>query len=1166
MIRYLHLLMFVVFSGLVCQVQASEASFGLEGGEDSTKKKDNIDLLILQDSLNALNKKIQVSFKIKKLEQSADSVYFNVVTFKNTDSKPVTGDIQIRVPNDWSLIANPSMENVELAPNEEISLPVRISIPLNATGGVAYVIDASFTCNEGIFSSASYVKIPMKSKWDAEVFEKEVYFNELFDQVPFRLKIENQGNATELLKVELKVGKLYNIIELDKDEFYIEVPPLSDTVLEYTVESNTLLTVEERMEYAIIWDASSVKVKIKGSDGKIFQDAVHYLNLDNELINARQERNTPLNVDLSVYNLLSPNPTFVNLYLYGEILFKGDHDLNYIANFRNIYRNGQFFGPTFWSNPNNIRYHFGYNWKKRLHIEGGLITNYTMHTGRGLGLKGYFDITEKDRVQASFVSNQFLPIYIGTVEYYRAITKSLRANIGFVYEDNDYVNYEAYSMQVGGSYQIMRNQNVAAQVLITNAHFDATAFGGSPDSSLIGFSYNFRYNGTFFDKLRISLSTRNEQFNYVRMRPIHVINGNVIYTINPKNSIKALGIYNRVHPNRYIYSPFYNGVYTETQVYRLTLQHRFSDRVISEAGPLYKILSRQSFQTSAGLYDDFDNYFIGGYFSTRIRVNERTYVTPTLTIGRTSFKNKLTDSIVLSPVLSTSLGVSITGRNYSFNASYIRGPMFFVDDDYILFDDISMETVTLRGQIHKFVLNNSIKVSGYANYYLRLPSNRQSIVVSGRGDFYFPKGWRAYMTAGLYTNSYIDESSQGLSSSRFFSLNLGVVKSFGFNQPRIKYSEVKFICFNDFNGDGERQDNEPFLPNIKVKVSVDPNYHDPRQIKWAERELMTSAEGTVTIFNMPDMSYLVNFKPMTNLGTLYNVNGENQIINVKEDMTIYVPYAESYRVYGKIVMNRDDFSSKGLINVGGVRITATNLNGDTYSVLTDNDGSYVLNVPQAGSYVIKVNNIFGDKFYIDKESFVIQFDGFKTYQLDFTFFENKRGINFDGGSFFNFQSLNDGGGNGSSDNTNTTDSPGGNGSDGTADNTVDSTTNDIVDSDFMQNAQKLKDEIENISKENEKTIQTPVNPDDVRYMVEIGVFDAEIDTDVANLILSLGFTPTAINIEGVTVYATPVKKTHAEISNVLQTIRDAGLSEAMVVGIYQGKIITEDKAREYRGE
>lgn len=1126
-----------------------------EGGEDSTKNKSSeVDLLILQDSLEALDKKIQVSFKIKKSEQSPDSVYFNVFTVTNTTSKSVVGDLKVRVPEGWKLIADPSMDNISLAAGESITLPLRISIPVNAVGGVAYVVDVSFTNNEGVFSGATYIKIPMKSKWDAEVFEKEVYFNELFDQVPFKLKLINKGNSKELLKLKLKVGKMFNLVGVDKEEMYIELDPYQDTVLSYTVENNLTLTPEEKAAYAIIWDESAIKITVTGSGGKTFRDAVYFNNLENDLINARQERNTPLNIDVGIFNMLSPNPVFVNTTVFGQILFNGNHDLSYFLNLRNIYRNGQLFGPLFFSNPNNYRFRLAYEWNDKVFAEAGLITNYTMNTGRGWGAKARYKFTDKNEARVSFVRNQFLPIDIYSGEYIHGFG-AITANVGLSYERNDFVKYNAYSLQLGASVPIVRGHFVSGQVLLTNAIFDASQFGLSQDSSLIGVSYNFKYNGIVSDKLRMSFSTRNDLYNYIRMRPMNVMSGNLRYVINAKSTINGLANYTTVQPSRYSLSPFYAGMYTRTQVYRLTYQRRVKPNISVEAGPLVKILNRSTYETLNGKLTDYDNYFIGGYANTRIRVDDFTFVTPNVTIGRTSFRNRVTDSTLLAPILTSSFGLSVTSRNYNVNASYIHGPLFFVNDDYVLIDDISMETVTIRGQAEKLVRNNTIKLTGYATYYLRLPSNRQNFILSGRSDFFFPKGWRAYLTASFYTNSAVNPNVQDISTQRFFSLNAGVIKSFGLNQPRIKYYDIEVICFNDFNGDGERQENEPLLPNIKVKVSIDPNYDDPRGIKWVERELITSVEGKCRIFNMPNASYLFNFDPMVNLGSLYNVNGDNQVIDISDDRVIMVPYAESYRVYGKVVLNRDEHSSKGLINVGGVRITATNMKGNVFSVLTDNEGNYMLNVPQAGSYVIKVNNVFGDEFYIDKESFVIQFDGFKTYQLDFAFYENKRGVNFGNGSGYDFKSLN---------RTDEDQGDQGNGTGGSEENESGSLR--IEDPNFMQDADKLRAEIDKISKENEKVITTPVNPDGVRYMVEIGIFNDDVDTDAANVILNLGFSPTVIKVEGVTVYATPVKKTHAEISEVLTAVKEAGLSEALIVGVYEGKVITEQKAREYRNE
>ncbi len=106
-------------------------------------------------------------------------------------------------------------------------------------------------------------------------------------------------------------------------------------------------------------------------------------------------------------------------------------------------------------------------------------------------------------------------------------------------------------------------------------------------------------------------------------------------------------------------------------------------------------------------------------------------------------------------------------------------------------------------------------------------------------------------------------------------------------------------------------------------------------------------------------------------------------------------------------MERDEYSSLGLINANGIRVTATGANGEVFATLTDNLGNYSIDIPQGGAYVIKVNNIFGDEFEIDKDEFLIQFNGFKSFNVDFTFFEKKRKVNFNGDNFFNFESIND---------------------------------------------------------------------------------------------------------------------------------------------------------------
>ena len=201
--------MIVLVSFCFLQVKAlavSSTPFYFVGTEDSTDKKtDNIDKKILQDSLENLLRKVKIEFTNKKVEHSSDSVYFNICKITNTDNKAISGDLKFRVPSGWQLIADPSM-TVNLKPNQTISLPIRLSIPPQAVGGVAYVVDGSIVTNEGIFSGSAFVKVPMKSKWDFDVDNTTIYFNEFYEVVPFRMYISNNGNATELFKFNFSVG------------------------------------------------------------------------------------------------------------------------------------------------------------------------------------------------------------------------------------------------------------------------------------------------------------------------------------------------------------------------------------------------------------------------------------------------------------------------------------------------------------------------------------------------------------------------------------------------------------------------------------------------------------------------------------------------------------------------------------------------------------------------------------------------------------------------------------------------------------------------------------------------------------------------------------------------------------------------------------------------
>lgn len=1119
---------------------------------DSTKSLDSTDVNLPSDSQpDAVDemvdemigkdssefKKIAISFIKVKTENSADSTYFNICQIKNNTSEVMSGQLEFRIPEGWNFLGLPYMQ-ITLKPGETQKIPIRLTIPHKAIGGIAYVVDATFTNAEGMYSGEAYIKVPLKSIWDMSVNNSTLYFNEYYENLLFRVNISNKGNAKELIKLDFKIGKLLSILELDKNQVYIEMPEYTDTVLTYTIQRRNL-TEEEEYEYKQIWDESVIEIVATAEGAKRVRESIWVRDLENTYYNTRQEKSSPLNVDVRVRNLMSSFRPNLNVAAFGQIQFNGDHDLDYIVNTRNIFYNPN---QSFLSNPYNLTYKLNYRWQDKIKASAGLITGYGLHIIRGQGVKGEYNISETDKVKVSYVQSRFYSDWAATGIYEKSLKKGVIASIGGTYEKNDWRYFTATSIDAGVVFSPVKNHFVRINLLGTQSIFDKNKGMGTPsDTTLLGFAYNLNYQGTVAKKLKLGVITRNYQYNYIRTRPSNSIQGFARYTINLKSRLNFIYNQNSVQASKNPYEIYRTGVFNKQTLARLTYYRTINPKFSVEVGPMYKMFNRVKVDTVDSPYINFTNYFVGVFSAARIKLGTHRYLAPSMYAGTTLFKNVLSPSTLEPSMLTTAVGVSYTDKGWGVNTKYIMGPNFFVYGTQID-SNVTYETIYLRGFIEKYYLHRTIKLTGYATYYLQMPMNRQNATISARGDFYLPNRWSANITANMFTNS-MDQEFTGVVTHRFFSLNLGVRKSFDIPQPRIKYYDLTVICFNDFNGNGTREENEPLLSNIKMGVKKDRSIPDPKNIRFGEKDLVTDTEGEISIYDIPEGNYKLSFEPLVNLGNLFNANGDDQELVITEDLTLYVPYVESYKVSGRIIMVRDEYSSKGLIKLGGIRVTAVNLDGDEFAALTDNLGNYVINVPQAGYYKVKVNNIFGPDFYIDKEEFIVQFNGFKTFNVDFTFHEGKREVNFNSGDDFDdFADYVDDGGDG-----------------------VQKEFKKLeLDENIMEKAENLKKDIDAISKENEKVI-TSVDPSKVKFMVEIGLYDENIPVEVANMMMQLGFSPTPIKINGMTIYATDVYSDYTEITGVLKTIQNTGFTQAFIVGSYEGKVITEKLALDFKG-
>jgi len=245
-----------------------------------------------------------------------------------------------------------------------------------------------------------------------------------------------------------------------------------------------------------------------------------------------------------------------------------------------------------------------------------------------------------------------------------------------------------------------------------------------------------------------------------------------------------------------------------------------------------------------------------------------------------------------------------------------------------------------------------------------MPSGRENIMYNVRYDHFLKNGWNLNVSAFMFTNVRVVD--EGRVSTKDMNLMVGVTKAFNIQQPRQKYHDIKLRFFNDLDGNRIKTDNEPPVSDIVVGVEKDVLSRNEASA-IPEIRLISDLDGQVSIDNLPRDKYKFSFSPVNNLEYLYFLDGTEQLIENTKNRVINVPLAESFKIRGKIIVHRDPNSTEGKLDMSGVRVTAKAANGENYSVLTDNFGSFVISVPNADKYSVKVNNVFGEYFRIDND-------------------------------------------------------------------------------------------------------------------------------------------------------------------------------------------------------
>ncbi len=109
-----------------------------------------------------------------------------------------------------------------------------------------------------------------------------------------------------------------------------------------------------------------------------------------------------------------------------------------------------------------------------------------------------------------------------------------------------------------------------------------------------------------------------------------------------------------------------------------------------------------------------------------------------------------------------------------------------------------------------------------------------------------PKGISITSYVNWFASSY--ESPTGEISNKNININAAIKKSFYWQQPYEKFYKLIILCFEDLNGNGSRENNEPFLPNVNISLRAEKqDLINKKHSRSPNTDLITDISGRVRL-------------------------------------------------------------------------------------------------------------------------------------------------------------------------------------------------------------------------------------------------------------------------------------------------------------------------------
>lgn len=939
-------------------------------------KVGNCQFYFLEDAQS----QIEVKFLKHKVEIQTNKTFFNALSIKNPSDRVVSFRTNFTYPASWSFMGE-KQQQITLDPNDSILIPFRAAPSIEAKGEIGYSIVASLSDLKGntFKNEYSFVNIPRIRNIKVTPLKRILYIDQLKKNFNLQLLFINNGNADESFFINYTFGQSISTQGAVEGVFKQEIVlrPYTDSIITLPFFLNTNKIDYTKKFHRIGVEINSLDTTIKTS--------IWAKELKKTYHNSIPESYKFLSLELAFQNLFSENPMSFSTNFKGNILLKKAGDIHYYF---------QTMGSSFYDDPwKYSRFYVTYSYKN-IKFQVGDVFGDLGQDMFGRGVDFDYILPNEDKIKLIASSSIFKE----------------RVNLGGTYSHF----FKTFDVKLGGSF--VQDKSISADITgafistslksksIGNLKFTISATNANwykYSENTIGFGGSLRYYKKINKNSTFSINSRYGERKYLGR-----YNGKLDFQSqlmhNLTNTKYFLASYNINTYNPAIFygdslSPEIFNKYDET---KFTYNFYTSPKTLLILG----IISESRVSNNLNIANtEFKTRNALAYASIKLRnkYTNNTFIVygklgPSLVTDYTG--NIFNENTINKQWLSMSLTTNYRTRYWGASLSYYHGP-YSINQQYAYFaNNYYSKSIRLMPYLDFFIYRNLIRLVSHPTYSYDISSKTSRLNIGTDIVGYVGKTWEVTLSNTINYSSNIDviTDERYTYSGTYFEFR--IKKDFNLNQPRYQYHNLTVHFFKDLNGNNIKDEKEPGIKDVLLNINKDEELEVKEDFKTAgyfmPTDLLSDMNGIVKYNNIPNGFYTIEYMPISAIQGSYSTENKRKDIYIGKDEVIYLPFFENNKIFGKVILNRSKLSNLGAISISNIKVSAENSKGKKYSSLTDANGNFVIYVPSVDIYKVRLNNIFFENFEVEQNDYQVQLNGYRQFEVNFTFNEKKRKINF----------------------------------------------------------------------------------------------------------------------------------------------------------------------------